>query len=242
MRLSYQVLLLGSLQGFFFFFLQKETFLKGAITNFDQVGALAPFSQKTGRSMIRESLKLISQAQHKELRLLEIGAGTGAVTEMIIADLEKRKVNYSLDLIEIDSDFAALLSKKFENNKRVKVYCKDVYKFKSLSRYHFALSTLPLNGKMFTGDMIKQLFSKIDSMLIKNGVFTFVGYVGAEYYARPYYKITTPQDTYEHLVKKYKVIDQLLKKYVVKKKLILQNFPPTWIYICSFGEKHLKKE
>jgi len=218
---------------------EKLSFFATAVKNHDQVGAVAPFSQETGKTIMQESLAHVSAARslkrRQTLRVLEIGPGMGGVSEMIVSFLEQQHPRYKLDLVEIDRDFATLLKEKFKSNKRIKVYCKDFLDFRARGRYDLVISTLPLNSCTFSAQLVGDIFDKLRACLRADGVFTFVEYVGARHFSRAYYRLKLSDEEYELLQGKAELLAQIIKHNAVSKRVVPLNVPPTWVYTCTFG-------
>ena len=68
--------------------------------------------------------KIVSIENLKNENILEIGAGTGNLTNPII----KKKIK-NIIIIEKDENFCGLLKEKFLQNKNVKIYNKDILKY-----------------------------------------------------------------------------------------------------------------
>ena len=74
------------------------------------------------------------------LNILEIGPGNGKLTDKIILKKPKK-----LTLVEIDKDLILELSKKYSNNKTIKLINADILKIYLNNRYQLVISNLPYN-------------------------------------------------------------------------------------------------
>lgn len=82
-------------------------------------------------------------------KYLEVGPGTGVVTEQI---LKKLGPHDTLDIVEIEKGFYELIKKKFEGDKRVRVHHADIATWKLLDQqgrevqFDAIATCVPLNG------------------------------------------------------------------------------------------------
>lgn len=74
------------------------------------------------------------------LNILEIGPGDGKLTDKIILKKPKK-----LTLVEIDKDLILELSKKYSNDKNIKLINADILKIYLNNRYQLVISNLPYN-------------------------------------------------------------------------------------------------
>ena len=74
------------------------------------------------------------------LNILEIGPGNGKLTDKIILKKPKK-----LTLVEIDKDLILELSKKYSNDKNIKLINADILKIYLNNRYQLVISNLPYN-------------------------------------------------------------------------------------------------
>ena len=74
------------------------------------------------------------------LNILEIGPGDGKLTDKIILKKPKK-----LTLVEIDKDLIIELSKKYSNNKIIKLINADILKVYLNNRFQLVISNLPYN-------------------------------------------------------------------------------------------------
>ena len=87
--------------------------------------------------------KIIHLTEVHNKNILEIGPGKGALTEQILKNNPK-----SLILIEKDNLLARELKLKYQNNKKIKIYNKDILKFnfeKKIKNNSIIFGNLPYN-------------------------------------------------------------------------------------------------
>ncbi len=140
--------------------MEQLLFIKNSVKDFYQVGAVAPSSRFLASRMAR--------AANGAETIIELGAGTGAVTKEL---LEILPVNGQLKVFEINPEFVNFLKKTLED-KRVAYYCQSAEflpKIFGKNSANAIVSSLPLGnfGKHFS----KKIIDVAYECLKPNGVF-----------------------------------------------------------------------
>ena len=113
--------------------------------------------------------KIISLDNLKNQTILEIGPGSGNLTEFIIKEQPKKII-----LIEKDQRFCKLLKEKFDHQKEVEIHNKDIlkYTFNDVSiRDSIIFGNLPYN--ISTQILAKFISLKIWPPFFKKIIFMF---------------------------------------------------------------------
>jgi 16S rRNA (adenine1518-N6/adenine1519-N6)-dimethyltransferase len=76
----------------------------------------------------------------ENLKILEIGPGSGKLTDKIIS-----KYPSELTLVEIDEDLHRVLCEKYHDYKNIKIIKEDILKFNIKENYQLIISNLPYN-------------------------------------------------------------------------------------------------
>jgi len=87
--------------------------------------------------------KILNLTEFTKRNIIEIGPGTGSLTE----ELLKQKLK-SLILIEKDAKLFESLEKKYKKNKKIKIYCADILQFdleKIVPKNSIIIGNLPYN-------------------------------------------------------------------------------------------------
>ena len=58
-------------------------------------------------------------------------------------ELEKLKIDYQLDLVELNLELYESLKEKFKDNSKVNIYNNDIIVWQTENKYHVIVSTLP---------------------------------------------------------------------------------------------------
>lgn len=156
---------------------QRLRFLKGYLRDPNVVGAVAPSSQALARALCEPYRRFAGPA-----RVLEVGAGTGAITRYlgsIVGDHDE------LDICEMHPEFAEILERDILTRAnlasgvasgRVRLLRSAVQELRCENRYDFVISGLPLTA--FELHDVQDAFDVIQRSLKPEGVFSYFEYVG----------------------------------------------------------------
>lgn len=218
----------------------KRLFFKQAREDFLQTGAIAPSS----RFLAKAILSTISPSM-SPMRVLEAGAGTGALTASL---LERLPRGSSLDIYEINPIFARHLATRFEHpaleggkpivrpapssgNGRiveVNVRNRDVREIPAEPRYDVILSGLPLNN--FEPSLVRGILDTLFRSLKPGGVLSFFEYL----LIRELKSMATGRRERRRLRRVGRVTGGFLDKYEFRRESVLLNIPPAVVH-------HLRK-
>ena len=114
--------------------------------NFHTTGAILP----SGRCLAKALARFVAQPDGQPRRILEIGPGTGAVTQRLVSVLGPHD---RLDLVELNASFVDCLRRRFESEPafvavadRCRVLHLPVEELPGEEKYHLIVSGLPLNN------------------------------------------------------------------------------------------------
>ena len=151
-------------------------FFKEFFLNKNSIGGIRPSS----RSLAKEMAAVVREFSAPK-KVLEIGAGTGIISEEIIRNLGKRD---SLTIVEINPQFAKLLrSKKNDWEQRtncphIEILNIDFLNFESNEQFDVVIAGVPFNN--FPIEIIEGFIKKIKSISKQNGVFAYFEYIAAK--------------------------------------------------------------
>lgn len=205
-------------------------FVATAFKNKQQIGAVAPFSRYTASSMIEEIEKYI-QKNHKPgdtIKFLEIGAGNGALTKHFVTFLVDKKYNFEFDAVELDTEFSKTLDAKFKKYPQVAIHNEDIIKFNIEKKYDIIVSTLPLNCKDFSPEIVKDIMHSIECLACDTSIFLSVEYIGMGPIGYYVFWDTEKKEDYNL---KHLVLHEFREKHDTYTKKVLLNVPPTYVYV-----------
>ena len=197
---------------------------------FETTGAIAPSSRFLAKSMTR----FLAARDDNPVRVLEIGPGTGPVTEKIIPLL---KTGDRFDLVELNESFVEILNERFQKGgdwNRVQEFTEvhqlPVQEFQPDEKYDFVISGLPLNN--FPADLVEAISNHYFELLKPTGVLSYFEYM----YVRPIRKVVTGGDEKTRITR----IDDIMAAHCAKRRIardnILINIPPAWVQHLSGSE------
>ena len=196
-------------------------FLMNAFKKPNIVGALLPCSPSVGRELTRYVVRSQKDNPSKPLNILEVGAGTGAMTEVIIENL--REIDH-LDVIEISPEFCQLLHEKYDGYANVSIHCLSIIDWRPDYRYDFIISTLPFNS--FDYELMDSIIDHLTVLIKSGGILSYVAYAGIAELKEPF---LWGKKRADHK-KKMKRLKHWRSQYLIAKKTIIKNVPPINVY------------
>ena len=191
---------------------------------FETTGAIAPSSRFLARSMTRY---LAARDPAVPVRVLEIGPGTGPVTDSIVRLLRPHDV---FDLVELNEEFVRILNQRFEAEpawRSVKsqstIFQLPVQEFPTSLPYDFVISGLPLNN--FPAELVSSIAGTYFRLLKPGGVLSYFEYM----YVRPIRKVVTRGAERIRIT----AIDATMQEHCDRCRIgrdnIWFNTPPAWV-------------
>ncbi|MEX0717627.1 MAG: methyltransferase [Planctomycetaceae bacterium] len=195
---------------------------------FQTTGAVAPSSR-----FLAGALTGPMRRRERPARILEVGPGTGPVTRRIVRALGPED---TLDLVEINRRFAAILKHRFRTRKdhrekadRVRIHCCPLQEFESEAPYDYIISGLPLNN--FPPDLVRTIFDSFFRLLAPEGTLSYFEYM----YVRPIRRRLSNGDERTRIVELDEMLNDYLARHRFRRSWVFANFPPAWV-------QHLRSE
>lgn len=202
---------------------QYIAFLRRFLANPQQVGAVAPSSRR-----LAEALGQPMSHRTQPSRILEVGAGTGAITRHLV---ELLGPDDHLDICELRPDFCAILerdtlsqpaAKLARSQGRIQLLACRVEQIDKPGHYDFIISGLPLNS--FDRESVEAILDRVMANLAPGGVFSYFEYVGLGRITRHLASFATRQRT--------RAVRDLLKQRIHRhqfaRRMVLWNMPPAY--------------
>jgi phospholipid N-methyltransferase len=156
---------------------ERLTFWRQFRAEFATTGAIQPSSRFLARAMTRP---LRTERRSGAVRIVEMGPGTGAVTEGIAAAMT---ASDELDCFEINPRFAAHLTDRIAtrecfaaHRERIRVHTADARNARLDAPVDFVVCSVPLNN--LPHDVVSAIFETGRSLLTGGGYFTYFEYLG----------------------------------------------------------------
>ena len=198
---------------------------------FETTGAIAPSSRFLARSMTR----FLAKRGDAPVRVLEIGPGTGPVTEAIIPWL---RPGDQFDLVELNESFVGILTERFQSDDRWKAVADQseihqipVQEFSPDTSYDFVISGLPLNN--FPADLVQQIADHYFKLLKPTGTLSYFEYM----YVRPIRKVITRGEEKVRISRIDDIMATHCDLHRIARDNIFVNLPPAWVqHLSGLGD------
>ncbi len=167
-------------------------------------------------------------------RVLEVGPGTGSVTDKIVAALGPAD---RLDLVEINEEFVALLQRRFAEEPRLKAVADRVRILNTPIEeagdgepYDLIVSGLPLNNFEVAG--VQRILGVLEGLLKPGGRLSFFEY----FFIRGFRSVVSRGQERERLRGIAATLGEMLRRHEIRRELIWLNTPPAWVHHIQFAE------
>jgi phospholipid N-methyltransferase len=207
----------SSLQNYLTFFTQFRK-------RFETTGAIAPSSPFLAAAMTRY---LAARNSSQPARILEIGPGTGPVTNRIIQLLNPHD---QLHLVELNPDFVNTLNQRFNSeNHWIKAKPQTTIHQTPLQNYHaeapfdFIISGLPLNN--FPAQLVNELVDAYFKLLKPGGTLSYFEYM----FVRPVRKRITRGPEQQRITQIDQRLAEQCRKTRIHRDNVWINLPPAWV-------------
>jgi phospholipid N-methyltransferase len=203
-------------------------FFKQYVRRFHDTGAIAPSSRWLAAALARHVV-----AGGAPRRVLEVGPGTGAVTQRIVNRLGPLD---RFDLVELNDQFVSHLRGRFRNEPdfaaigdRATIIHGPLEDLPRGQTYDSIISGLPLNN--FAVANVEQILAAFGELLAPQGTLSFFEYVAV----RPLRAAVSGRADRERLRGIGRALDGTLNGNEFQRDLILPNLPPAWVHHVRFG-------
>ncbi len=196
-------------------------FLERYMREPQRVGALAPSSRALAVALCEPFRR-----RSRPARVLEVGAGTGAITRYIGGLLGERD---ELDICEIQEDFADILEKEVLSEAdfapavargRVRLLRGPVQEFADENRYDFVISGLPLTA--FRLEEVQSVLATIRASLRPGGVLSYFEYAGLRQASR----LFAVGSNRKRIQRVSAYLSENIRNHEFERRIVFQNFPP----------------
>ena len=210
-------------------FLEEQLFFLKTLKNkMRTVGALLPTSQAAARVMVSEC------ARHSgPKRVLEVGAGTGAITREIVKHIGP---NDALVCVELEPEFVDYLQRRFQTEpefERVRgrtqikhMSVLDVPADESAEKFDFIISAIPFNN--CAPEFVRAVFAHYQKLLTPRGVLSYIEYIGGRYARLTLAHSAQIQGVHD-------VVAHEMGAYKFRQDTVWRNLPSAWVHQLRFG-------
>jgi phospholipid N-methyltransferase len=141
---------------------------------YHNTGSILPSSRPLARALTSRL-----RGRRGPARILEVGPGTGAVTDEILRQL---RPGDRLDIVEINADFVALLRRRFaeeplwqQRGGQARLIHAPLQEVEGEGLYDYLISGLPLNN--FSVPLVQDIFAAYRRLLRPRGVLSYFEYL-----------------------------------------------------------------
>jgi phospholipid N-methyltransferase len=196
-------------------------------------GSVLPSS----RALARALTKPLRQAAGPR-RVLEVGPGTGAVTQEIVRCL---RPGDTFDIVEINDRFVAVIERRFAEEPafrccrgQSRVLHAPLQDVPGAAEYDFMVSGLPLNN--FGLGLVDDIFRSYERLLKPDGTLSYFEYVAIRALKTPF----VAAGERERLTTLSRILDEKVRRYQVGEDVVLMNVPPAVARHFCFGKRPVR--
>lgn len=192
--------------------------------NPNQMGTIAPCSRFVARELGRY-VKKESVGKY----YLELGCGTGNVTETLVRDVLSSEDH--LDAIELSPELAAIAQERLAQYPNVTVHCCSALDWHPDVKYASVFSTLPFNA--FSVDLVNSILDHTRSFMEEEATFSYVEYALFGKVKRNFLF----GESYKKFEMMYSYLESVRSKYLYDSHVVYRNLPPLHVYHLRFDNE-----
>jgi phospholipid N-methyltransferase len=207
-----------------------KLFFSQALRTFHATGSILPSSAALAHSMAEYVRS--RPVPDKPVRILEAGAGTGAISRGIAAAMLPGD---TLDLVESNPEFAAHVEELLRSDPAMTpvadsatVHAKLVNDMGRDRRYDVIVSGLPFAN--FTADAVRDILDYYFEVLEPGGTLSFYGYL----YTKEVKAVIARREDYLRQARTSWLVQDWIDRYGIRSDKVFANVPPAWVH-------HLRK-
>lgn len=197
-------------------------FLKESVHDFVSVGTVLP----TSKYLAHEVTHPLGR-ERGPLDILEVGPGTGPITEEI---MERMIPGDTLALYEIGERFVRLLEEKIDSTPkyaamkdRIAIHVRPVQAITPAERYDYIIMGIPTNN--LEPGSVAEIMYKMLAALKPGGTFCYY-----EYVINSMRRTMLSGDKLKKHLHRQAVLRQVQKRYEYKRENVLLNLPPLFVH------------
>lgn len=203
---------------------EHALFFREFLRNYRSTGAILP----SGRCLARALTRYVADGAPGSRRILEVGPGTGAVTQRIVRLL---RAGDQLDLVELNESFVRRLHQRLATQApfrrvadRTRVWHCGVEELPGGQRYDVILSGLPLNN--FAAEEVARILGLLRDRLRPAGTLSFFEYIAV----RRLRGLVGGAGERARLRAVGRALTALLERHEIRREGVWPNVPPAWVH------------
>jgi phospholipid N-methyltransferase len=194
---------------------------------FQSTGAVLPSGPRLCRALAR-----FAGANGQPRRVLEVGPGTGVVTDELIAGLGPGD---TLDLVELNDRFVGALQQRLQSDggwrsvaDRVRIHHMPIEQLAPEEPYHAIVSGLPLNN--FPAELVATILNRLAAIAAPGGTLSFFEYIGV----RKAKALVARAEERRRLSGVEQALRAARERWQFDRDCVLVNVPPAWVHHLRF--------
>jgi len=199
---------------------QTISFLAEFFRNRRLTGSMIPSSRYLAKALVQP----LSECRHPA-QVIEIGPGTGPVTEHIVPLL---RPGDRLVLVEANDRFCEILQELCRTRfaphlegVRLEIHCSLLEQVETEAGFDIAISGLPLNN--FPVHVIRRILRSIETLMKPTGTLSYFEYLGMRKFLG---RLRMLRDGQAWPIRPSRALDRFLDRHEVTAKTVFLNFPP----------------
>lgn len=210
----------------------KYIFLQQATSDFKDIGAVFPTGSSAARALTSE-IRRRSGAQ----KIMEVGCGTGPVTEEILKSMGP---DDRLTICDLNESFLNYVKNRFSNEPKFKkkahqvdFYLGDITEFEAAQQFDIIISSLPFNSMPI--EILDKVITHYRSLLKPDGSLSYIEYA----FIRDIRDAILPTNKIEQYEASNKLLRKIIEAHEYRAELIRSNIPPTYVRSLRFQESRV---
>lgn len=190
---------------------------------FESTGAIAP----SGPKLCRELARYVA-GDGKGRRILEVGPGTGVVTDAIINQMGPAD---TLDIVELNERFVDALRERLQTQatwnrvaSRIRIHHMPIEQLPADEKFEVIVSGLPFNN--FPVELVQSILAHLERLAAPGATLSFFEYVAI----RRVKSVVCKRPDRERLTGITRTLSDLFAKRQFRQECILANVPPAWVH------------
>ncbi len=195
---------------------------------FESTGAIAP----SGRRLCRALARYVA-GDGQPRRILEVGPGTGVVTDAIIMQMGPRD---TLDVVELNDRFVAALRQRLVDDpnwrraaERIRIHHLPIERLDATEPFDVIVSGLPFNN--FPVDLVQKILAHLEKLAAPGATLSFFEYVAI----RRIKALVCAKPDRERLNGIGAVLNDAFAQRQFRQECVVANVPPAWVHHLRFA-------
>ena len=190
---------------------------------FESTGAIAP----SGPKLCRELARYVA-GDGRGRRILEVGPGTGVVTDAIVNQMGPAD---TLDIVELNERFVDALRERLQTQatwnrvaSRIRIHHMPIERLPADEKFEVIVSGLPFNN--FPVELVQSILAHLERLAAPGATLSFFEYVAI----RRVKSVVCKRPDRERLTDITRTLSDLFAKRQFRQECILANVPPAWVH------------